>query len=394
MDREAVTRGKMARTFLGIGLTSYGGPAIVAQIRQVTVLRKGWLTEEEFAESLAFCQTLPGPIAVQTAAHIGWRLFGGIGAFIALTCYIFPAFLLIMGLSAAYFRYGSLALVAAVFKGLGAVVAGIVADSILTMARPSLKDWRGVLIAAAAAAGFFAGLNTLLVLAGAAALGCLLTYNSAGLLAAAVDVPKTPSLSRSTRRTLSWVLGLAVFFSAVVWATGLYSARFPDLGLAMIKVNLLAFGGGYTAIALMYQHVVTTHAWLTAKEFIDGLAMGQITPGPVIITATFIGYRVGGLTGSLFSTFCVFWPSSLLMVLLAPQFARVRRMRGMAASLRGLLAAFIAMLLFVFWQVAQASLTGLPTLAMAATGFAALRMKVNPAWVILAAVALSLVFFR
>jgi chromate transporter len=394
MSKETVTRGKMARTFFWIGLTSYGGPAIVAQIRQVTVLRKRWISEDEFAESLAFCQTLPGPIAVQTAAHIGWRLFGGAGAFLALTCYIFPAFLLMVGLSAAYFRYGNLALVAAVFKGLGAVVAGIVADSALSMARPSMKDWRGVLIAAAAAAGFFTGLNTLLVLAVAAMLGCLLTFSTAGLLAAAVDVPRSPPVNRSARRTLSWVLGLAAIFAAVVWTTGLYSLQFPGLGLAMIKVNLLAFGGGYTAIALMYQHVVTTHGWLTTKEFIDGLAMGQITPGPVIITATFIGYRVGGLEGSLFATFCVFWPSSLLMVLLAPQFAKVRRMRVVAASVRGLLAAFIAMLLFVFWQVAQASLTDVPTLALAGAGFAALRMKVNPAWVILASVALSLVFFR
>ena len=162
MGRDALTRGDMARTFFWIGLTSYGGPAIVAQIRQATVLRKEWLTEDEFAESLAFCQTLPGPIAVQTAAHIGWRLFGGAGACIALTCYIFPAFLLMVGLSAAYFRFGNLPLVAAVFRGLGAVVAGIVADSTLAMARPSLKDWRGVWIAAAAAAGFFAGFNSLL----------------------------------------------------------------------------------------------------------------------------------------------------------------------------------------------------------------------------------------
>ena len=158
----------LARTFFWIGLTSYGGPAIVAQIRKVTVQKKLWLTDDEFSESLAFCQTLPGPIAVQTGAHVAWLLRGALGALVATVAYVLPAFLLMLGLSALYFRTGQLPAVQTILQGLRAVVVAIVADSILSMAQPSLKDWRGVLLAGVAAAALLGGVSAILVLLGAA----------------------------------------------------------------------------------------------------------------------------------------------------------------------------------------------------------------------------------
>jgi chromate transporter len=193
---------------------------------------------------------------------------------------------------------------------------------------------------------------------------------------------------------VAWVLLLALLFSGLVASSGLIQPALPALGAAMVKVNLLAFGGGYTAIALMYEQVVAAKAWLTPKEFVDGLALGQVTPGPVIMTSTFIGYRVGGPAASALSTFCVFWPSALLLVLLAPEFERVRRIRAVAAAVRGLLAAFVAMLFFVLWQVAEASLTDLATLVIAAAAVVLFRLKVAPGWVVLAAVVLSAFLFR
>ncbi|MDD5565230.1 MAG: chromate efflux transporter, partial [Thermoanaerobaculaceae bacterium] len=388
------TRGKMVWAFFRIGLTAYGGPAIVAQIRRMAVLKKRWLSEEEFQESLAFCQTLPGPIAVQTAAHIGWRMYGGLGAALVEVFYILPTFVLMLGLSAAYFRFEHLSLVGAVFKGLGAVVVGIVADSILSMTPSALKDWRGVLIAAAAAAGFFGHVNVLIVLAGAAVAGFL--------LAPRAPAPATPDAPRDSGRrgsppgwkTTATLVSLALAFVAFVALSRFASPIYPALGAVMAKINLLSFGGGYTAIALMYNQVVTAHPWLTAKEFIDGVALGQITPGPVTITATFIGYRLGGLVGAVFATLCVYIPSALLLVLLAPQFARVRSLTAVQRAVRGLLAAFIAMLLFVLRQVATASLHDFATLTIALAAFAALRLKVDPVWIILAAVVFSGMFLR
>ncbi len=393
-----VSPSRMVRTLLRIGATSYGGPAIVAQIRRVTVLRDRWLTEDEFRESLAFAQMLPGPVATQTAAHIGWRLHGGRGVALAMLAYNSPAFLLMLGLSAAYFRFERLALVHAAFRGLGAAVVGIVAQSIMAMAQPALRNWRGLVIAALAAGGFFARIDALLVLAAAALAGV-----AAGALwperdAAGDDRPeasKRPSRTRY-RRTVVTVCAVAVTYAVAIVASGIVSPRLPALGAAMTKINLVAFGGGYTAVAFMFHEAVTnaSHAWLTAKEFVDGLALGQITPGPVIITATFIGYRVGGVFGAAFATVCIFLPSALLLALLAPHFARVRHLAVVQGAVSGLLAAFVAMLLHVLAEVAKSAFVGPWEVAIAIAALVALRLRADVVWVVLGATAFALLVVR
>jgi chromate transporter len=394
-----VSKTQMARTFFRIGATAYGGPAIVAQIREVVVLDKGWVSEDEFAESLAFAQMLPGPVAVLTAAHLGWRLHGGTGTAIALSAYVAPSFLLMLLLSGAYFRFEGLPGVAKAFRGLGAAVVAIVAQSILSMTRPAIKNWQGLALAAGAAVAFFAGANPLLVLAAAALAGILAGFawpakgNTAGTLGS--QNSKTETADRGYRRTLLVTTGVALAFVGALFASGILSPGFPALGATMAKINLLAFGGGYTAVALMFHDVVqSAHPWLTSKEFIDGLALGQITPGPVIITATFIGYRVGGVAGAAFATVCIFLPSSLLLVVIAPHFARVRHLAAVQSAVSGLLAAFIAMLLYVLAEVARSAFIGPWDVALAAAAFAALRLRVNVVWVVLGATAIALAFLR
>ena len=395
-----VSRTQMARTFFRIGATAYGGPAIVAQIREVVVLDKGWVSEGDFAESLAFAQMLPGPVAVLTAAHLGWRLHRGVGTALALAAYVAPSFLLMLVLSAAYFRFEGLPVVTKAFRGLGAAVVAIVVQSILSMARPAIKNWQGLAIAGGAAAAFFAGANTLVVLAGAALAGVLVGLvwpgNRTAAGASNAHGSDPPTTDRGYRKTLLATAGVAVAFVAALLASRFVSPAFPALGATMAKINLMAFGGGYTAIALMFRDVVqsTAHPWLTSKEFIDGLALGQITPGPVIITATFIGYRVGGLAGAAFATLCIFLPSSLLLVLIAPHFARVRHLVVVQSAVSGLLAAFIAMLMYVLAEVAKSALIGPWELALAAIAFAALRLRVNVVWVVLGSTVLALAFVR
>jgi chromate transporter len=386
----------MAKTFFRVGATSYGGPAIVAQIREVTVLQKAWLTEDEFRESLAFAQMLPGPIAVATAAHVGWRLHRGVGTFLAMVSYISPAFLLMLGLSAAYFHYERMPAVTTAFRGLGAAVVAIVIQSVLSMAQPALRNWQGLVIAAAAAAGFFAGADSLLVLLAAAIAGVLVGLAWPGAETPVAEPPPRTNGTGSYRRTLLATTAVALTFVVALSASRLASPRFPSLGVTMAKINLVAFGGGYTALALMYHDVVRNPAtaWLTPKEFIDGLALGQITPGPVSITATFIGYRVGGILGATFATVCIFLPSSLLLVLLAPHFARLRGLRTVQDAVGGLLAAFIAMLLHVLAEVAKSAFLGSWDIALAVAAIAALRLRVNVVWVVLAAIGLSLLLFR
>ncbi len=397
-DSRGVGPWRMAATLLRIGATSYGGPAIVAQIRRVTVIEQGWITDEEFRESLAFAQMLPGPVATQTAAHVGWRLHRGRGVLLAMLAYNSPAFLLMLGLSAAYFRFAGLPLVHAAFRGLEAAVVAIVVQSILAMAQPALRDWRGVVIAALAAWGFFGGANTLLVLAGAAVAGI-----AAGALRprrppAGGDGAGLPAPRPGTpyRRTLLAAAAVALAYAAAIAASGAVSPRLPALGAAMTRINLVAFGGGYTAVAFMFQEAVhdASHAWLTTGEFLDGLALGQITPGPVIVTATFIGYKVGGVVGAAFAPVCIFLPSSLLLVVLAPQFARLRHLAVVQGAVGGLLAAFVAMLLHVLAEVARSALVGPWETALAVAALVALRLRVGVIWVVVAATAVGLAVVR
>ena len=388
-----VRRRDLAATLFRVGLTAYGGPAIVAQIRQAIVFEKGWLSDEEFQESVAFAQMLPGAVAIQTAAHVGWRLHGVHGAFLALAAYSLPAFALILALSVGYFHFGQLPAVAAVFKALATVIVAIVVESILAMAQPALKDLRGVGLAALAAWGFFSGASALLVLLAAALVGIALRLGRGNTPS---EAPPIPPRAQPRAVTAVAVLVAGALLAAAVLGSGRVNRELPALGVTMAKINLLSFGGGYTAVALMYQETVRhpERHWLSAKEFVDGLALSQVTPGPVIVTGTFIGYRIGRLPGALLATVCLLLPSALLLVLLAPHFAALRRLEVVQSAVRGLLAAFIAMLLHVLAEVAKAAFVAqwAPIASLAA--ILALRARLPIVWLLLVAVAAGLLFLR
>jgi chromate transporter len=266
-------------------------------------------------------------------------------------------------------------------------------DSILSMARPALKDWRGVLLAAVAAAALLLGAGALLVLLGSALAATLLMW---GLKPPEGKEPRGGEAASLSQRwkTIATILLVAMIFAGAVALSGAWNPVLPPLALTMAKVDMLAFGGGYTAIALMHDQVVKVHPWLTSQEFLDGLALGQITPGPVMITATFVGYKVAGIAGALAATAGIFLPSWLLLALLAPQFQRMRSLVLVHRMVRGLLAAFVAMLVYVLWQVAQAAVGDWRGWLLTAAALAALRAKIPPLWVVGAGIIVSAILFR
>lgn len=381
---------ELAATFFRIGLTAYGGPAIVARIREVAVLKKGWLTSAQFEESLAFCQTFPGPIAPQTAAHVGYRKAGLRGLFLSHVAYILPSVGLIFSLTVLYGHFGELPAILAAFRGLGAVVVAVVAHAIFTSAPGYLKDWRGLTVAVVAGAALAFGIGALPVLLGSALLAALLRAD----LGPSPPVSSPESGRASFWRAAPFLFLLAAGAVSAAWASRFVDPALPSLAWVFAKVDLLAFGGGYTAIALMFDEAVRLHSWVTPKEFVDGLAMSQVTPGPVIVTATFVGYRVAGWVGGLVATAAVFLPSALLLALLSPFYGRLREFRVAAPFIRGLLAAFVAVLFSVLARVATGALTDLPTLLIAASAFALLLHRVEPTWVILGGLAASLLVYR
>ncbi len=183
-------------------------------------------------------------------------------------------------------------------------------------------------------------------------------------------------------------LGMGLVFGPHIWDPVL-----GQLNLLLMKLGLLAFGGGFTLIPLIQQEVVGRLGWLSTREFIDGIALGQVTPGPIMITATFVGYRIAGVVGAIASTLAVFFPSFLVLVATVPHFDRIKRLRTVQWMIRGVLAGFIGLLVFVLWQFGQASLVDWKTWALAAAAFTALLWKVDLLVIVSVAALLSILVF-
>ncbi len=184
------------------------------------------------------------------------------------------------------------------------------------------------------------------------------------------------------------LVGMGLVFGPYLW-----DPLLGQLDWLLMKLGVLAFGGGFTLIPLIQQEVVERLGWLTTREFIDGIALGQVTPGPIIITATFVGYRIAGMMGAFASTLAVFFPSFLVLVGTVPHYDRIKRLRSVQWMIKGVLAGFIALLVFVLWQFGQASLVDWKTWALAAASFLALRWKVDLLVIVGVVALLSILIF-
>ncbi|HNQ78643.1 MAG TPA: chromate efflux transporter [Acidobacteriota bacterium] len=383
MDSNKPSLLKLALAFFKIGLTSWGGPAIIAQIKKETVDKKKWVTEEEFKESLGFCQMLPGAIAVQTSAHVGYRIAGAAGSVAAFIAYTIPTVVFMFILSFVYFRFEGVPSFINLFDGLGLVVVAIIADAILSMRKVAISNMRGLVLAFLAAAALLMKAPPVAVLLCSCLIGVVIFDKRAQR-----DELNRIKTSVFLKRLYGPLLCAAVFFAGLFLA-GVYSPGLRDLGLSMTKVNLLAFGGGYTAVAVMYQESVLRTGWLTMKEFVNGLALGQVTPGPVIITATFIGYKVGGFRGASVATVFVLLPSYLILVFLSPFFNELRSLPFVGRMTQGLLSAFMGMLFQLLVHLSRESLTQWWTLLLLAAYFILLRFKVSPIFLVAASLVIS-----
>jgi len=367
-----------------LGLTSYGGPAMVGHVRDVVVERRRWVGPKEFEEGLALCQTIPGATLTQMVSYVGLLLRGPAGAAAAATCFILPGALLVLILSALYFHWQALPLVQTLSRGVAAVVVAILAHSCLRLGRTILRTLSSLAVAVAACLAYLAGLNAFLVIVGAAGIGWLTCRSPVDLEAAssggAADVEV---LGRMTWGMLGGglILGLLGMWMAV---PGL--AR---LCLAFLGIGSVAFGGGYSMIPLIQQQVVDSLGLVPTRVFMDGIALGQITPGPIMLTATFLGFAGWGVPGALLATVAIFLPSWVILVVAAPRFRAWSRRGSAQAMIRGVVASFVGMLLSLLVRFGTVALTDLSSIALTAGAFAALLLGVDLPFVILAGLALS-----
>jgi chromate transporter len=372
--------------YLQIGLTAFG-MAILQKLKAL-VLDNHWLSEEEMNEGLALVQLYPGPIMVDFTAYVGYKLRGVPGAILATIGFILPSFVLMLVLSAFYFAAGSLPWVHPLFLGLDALVVGILINVTLDFGARNLQSRTQAVIAFLAFAALLFKANAILIVLVALALGAWLIRPAAGAGKSKVtSVPHAPApIARTRWMGISAVTILVLAVAAFAWSLG------SDVGavsLALFKIGAVAFGNGMTIIPLIQADVVDANHWLTLNQFADGIAMGQITPGPFLITAAFIGYKMGGVLGAALATFAIFSPSFAMTLVFTELFARVRNLQAVRGALAGVLASFVGLLAAVLLQLSGVALTTPAAIALAAAAFVAVRwFNLDIIWVFVGGIAL------
>lgn len=361
-----VSLAEIARSFMKLGAVGFGGGVgMLALIRNEVVERKRWIDDRQLSVAVTMGQMLPGPFVSNYAEYIGYSLRGWQGMVVAVLALLAPSFVLMVVLSFLYFRFGSVPVVMRVFSGVQPVVVGILAWATYTIGRANLKSRRSLVIAAVAALALFFRGDVLLVV-----LGC-------GVLGAILSARKTPAAS-----------GLVMLLPVLLAATGSAPnilVRSGELALVFLKVGTVIFGGGFAAIPFLQHEVVDVRQWLTMREFIDGVALGQITPGPVAITATFIGYKVLGVPGALIAAAGTFLPSGLMLWGLIRAYRRVESNTLVQGFLSGIMPAVAGMLLVTTVSVGRSAITGPVQAVVAPLALSLLlRFRLDPVWLILA----------
>ncbi len=391
---------EILKTALYVGAVGYGGPAILALMKRVIVHEKKWISDEEFMNALSLSQILPGATGVTLLGYIGQKLKGVWGGILMPFAFAFPAMTAITVLAWAYFSFGDLKFVHSIFMGLGAMVVALLVNATLMMGRSVFQGmdrnaFKGIVIAALSFLGIlYLRWNVVYVILISGALGALFFYFSGAVIqekapqrpGPAVDVP-----AASGWRNLLPPAALAVLLALTFWLVDGTWTIFATF----FKIGSFAFGGGFTAIPIIQSVVVDGMHWLDLKAFRDGIALGQITPGPVFITATFIGYKVQGIIGAVIATIGIFTPSLTAMMLLSRAHAKIKNLRIVKAVIRGFLSGFIGLLLFVVLQFGVQSLVNWQAWAVFAVSVIYLMgWKKDVIWLILGTIGASLLVFR
>jgi len=370
--------------FLRLGVTAFGGPAMIPYVSEFVVKRKKWMDPQTFKGGVVLAQSIPGATVMQAVGYVGLQTRGLPGALISYISFGLPAFLLMLAFSIVYGAYGSLSRVASVFAGLQVIVIAIVANATYTFGRSSIKGYVHAVLAAASALAFWVGVSPFYVILGAALAGISFLKGT--------PEAQTPKTQKKHISAMPAVILLAIL---AVGPVLLYILR-PDLlkvMLLMMKIDLFAFGGGFASLPLMLQEVVRVRGWMDAKTFMDGIALGQVTPGPIVITAAFVGYLTHHLLGAIVATVGIFAPSFILVVLTAPFFNRLKESAVFLKATQGILASFVGLLLFVVIRFSFAVPWDLFRVLMVLSSLIGLLGKVDLLYIVLIGATLSLVLF-
>lgn len=368
--RSKTSLGELAVLFLKLGTIAFGGPAAhIAMMEDEVVRRRRWMSRDEFLDLLGATNLIPGPNSTEMAIHIGHRRAGWKGLVVAGASFILPATLIVTGFAWAYVRYGSIPQVKGVFYGVKPVIIAIVLQALWSLGRAAMKTKLLAVIGIAGVILTLLGFHELLVLLGG------------GLIVAAVRLVERAI--KGQQNLLSLVSGtpLIVLLQSSAATT---SFSLTLLFLFFLKVGAVLYGSGYVLLAFIRADLVDRWHWLSESQLLDAVAVGQVTPGPVFTTATFIGYVLGGTKGAAVATIGIFLPAFVFVAASGPLVPRVRRSPTAGAFLDGVNAAALALMVVVTYQLGRAAINDFPTIALVViSGAILLRFRPNSAWLVL-----------
>ena len=383
--------------FLRIGGTAFGGfMALISVVQNEIVERKKLLTHAEMLDGISLATILPGSIAVNVVAYVGYKLRSGMGALVSAIGVILPSFALIIALSAAYFHWGQIPSVNKLFLGFVPAVTAIIIHAAWGMARKTIIGLRELIIAIIACTlllykgGFYI---TLIIIVGAGLIGWL----------SFVPLPKkvnqnppaeTSKNESARKRSDTKLLAINTVPLAAASFLAINTGLAMKLFLTFAGMSVLLFGGGFVFIPLIQQIVVNEQAWVTRQEFIDAIALGQVTSGPILISAAFIGYKITRLFGAAVATVGIFLPPALLMLLSTHFLIRVRKSAVVQAVLRGIRPAVIGMIAYAAWSIGTIAVSNwLSAVIFIAALIALLRFRIDVTWIIPLSGIMGLLFY-
>lgn len=369
--------GDLARLFLRLGVTAFGGPAAhVAMMEDEVVERRGWLSHQHFLDLVGATNLIPGPNSTEMTMHIGYERAGWCGLFVSGVAFISPAVLLTGILAWLYVQFGALPQVAPFLAGIKPAVLAIILSAVWKLGQKAVKGWRFVVIGLVVLAAALLGVDVTLALLVGGVGGALWLY-----LAGVVQVDgdgKGKGTAVFLLPTLTKKIAWGTAVAAVAADVSLWR-----LGLVFLKIGAVLYGSGYVLVAFLERDLVNRLGWLTQVQLLDAIAIGQFTPGPVLSTATFIGYIIAGVPGAAVATLGIFLPSFLFVLGLNPLIPRLRRMAATAAFLDAVNVAAVALMAAVTIDLGRETLVNWQAWVIA--GLAALlafRFKLNSTWLV------------
>ena len=372
---------ELALLFLKLGTLAFGGPAAhIGMMEDEVVRRRGWLTREAFLDYIGATNLIPGPNSTELAIHIGFARAGWPGLIVAGVCFIVPAAFIVTAIAWAYVRYGALPAAAGLLYGVKPVVIAVVLQALWRLGRTALKSRTLALIGAAALTAAALGANEILIL-----------FVAGAIIALASEVERRRSRGHAPRGRsgiATLLVSVRERFAAPGFTVAAVGAGAAPFGLwplfaVFLKIGSILFGSGYVLLAFLRADLVERLHWLTERQLLDAVAVGQITPGPVFTTATFIGYVLGGSKGAAVATVGIFLPAFVFVALSGLLLPRLRGSPVARAVLDGVNVASLALMAVVTWQLARAALVDpLAWLIVLVSAVLLLSTRISSAWLV------------